>query len=693
MTRFMQLVLVVLIGFGWQSSFAANTQSDLAKALATAASQKKLDLNPSASQEQVESVPQVSQPLPEEIGYLEGVINKRLAGGGHLKQFGYNVFSSSTTTFAPVTEIPIPPEYVLGPGDELKIQYYGSRSDTLSLTVDRNGVVNLPEIGEMGLAGMTFNAAKAVLAEQISKRLTGVTSSINMGRLRSIRIFVLGDVRSPGSYLVSGLSTLTHALFVSGGASKNGSLRHVQLKRQGKKIAEIDLYDFFLKGDGRNDRQLLPGDVVFVPPIGQVVAVGGEVARPGIYELQREKNINEIIALAGGVIHTADKARVEIDRLEKSGSRKTVNFDLDAANQSAFIQNGDIVQIHSLPAVKDQYVVLSGAVKRPAQYGYKPNMKMSDLIGSQDNWLPESYLKKVEITHHMVENGEQRVTSRDEVNLESLFAGGGDIALQPYDEVLVRAIADWGETLKVTLNGQVKFPGVYSLMKGETLASLVDRAGGFTQEAYLPALVLTRESIRKQQFEENKRIIKQIETEIARFELDIVDTRDKDLMGAKQRSLSQAQKMLKEMQSVQAVGRLIIDVPMTGAIKGTSADIALRDGDIITIPEKPGEVLVLGQVYNPAALSFNNKISISEYVDMAGGVTPNAKEDGVYIVRASGIVVAGKKVRNAQIQPGDVIIVPEDLDKLDLLDGTLSWTKVLFQIGVSLASMKAIKVF
>jgi protein involved in polysaccharide export with SLBB domain len=689
----MQLVLVVLIGFGWQSSFAANTQSDLAKALATAASQKKLDLNPSASQEQVESVPQVSQPLPEEIGYLEGVINKRLAGGGHLKQFGYNVFSSSTTTFAPVTEIPIPPEYVLGPGDELKIQYYGSRSDTLSLTVDRNGVVNLPEIGEMGLAGMTFNAAKAVLAEQISKRLTGVTSSINMGRLRSIRIFVLGDVRSPGSYLVSGLSTLTHALFVSGGASKNGSLRHVQLKRQGKKIAEIDLYDFFLKGDGRNDRQLLPGDVVFVPPIGQVVAVGGEVARPGIYELQREKNINEIIALAGGVIHTADKARVEIDRLEKSGSRKTVNFDLDAANQSAFIQNGDIVQIHSLPAVKDQYVVLSGAVKRPAQYGYKPNMKMSDLIGSQDNWLPESYLKKVEITHHMVENGEQRVTSRDEVNLESLFAGGGDIALQPYDEVLVRAIADWGETLKVTLNGQVKFPGVYSLMKGETLASLVDRAGGFTQEAYLPALVLTRESIRKQQFEENKRIIKQIETEIARFELDIVDTRDKDLMGAKQRSLSQAQKMLKEMQSVQAVGRLIIDVPMTGAIKGTSADIALRDGDIITIPEKPGEVLVLGQVYNPAALSFNNKISISEYVDMAGGVTPNAKEDGVYIVRASGIVVAGKKVRNAQIQPGDVIIVPEDLDKLDLLDGTLSWTKVLFQIGVSLASMKAIKVF
>ena len=693
MTRFMQLVLVVLIGFGWQSSFAANTQSDLAKALATAASQKKLDLNPSASQEQVESVPQVSQPLPEEIGYLEGVINKRLAGGGHLKQFGYNVFSSSTTTFAPVTEIPIPPEYVLGPGDELKIQYYGSRSDTLSLTVDRNGVVNLPEIGEMGLAGMTFNAAKAVLAEQISKRLTGVTSSINMGRLRSIRIFVLGDVRSPGSYLVSGLSTLTHALFVSGGASKNGSLRHVQLKRQGKKIAEIDLYDFFLKGDGRNDRQLLPGDVVFVPPIGQVVAVGGEVARPGIYELQREKNINEIIALAGGVIHTADKARVEIDRLEKSGSRKTVNFDLDAANQSAFIQNGDIVQIHSLPAVKDQYVVLSGAVKRPAQYGYKPNMKMSDLIGSQDNWLPESYLKKVEITHHMVENGEQRVTSRDEVNLESLFAGGGDIALQPYDEVLVRAIADWGETLKVTLNGQVKFPGVYSLMKGETLASLVDRAGGFTQEAYLPALVLTRESIRKQQFEENKRIIKQIETEIARFELDIVDTRDKDLMGAKQRSLSQAQKMLKEMQSVQAVGRLIIDVPMTGAIKGTSADIALRDGDIITIPEKPGEVLVLGQVYNPAALSFNNKISISEYVDMAGGVTPNAKEDGGYIVRASGIVVAGKKVRNAQIQPGDVIIVPEDLDKLDLLDGTLSWTKVLFQIGVSLASMKAIKVF
>lgn len=693
MTRFMQLVLVVLIGFGWQSSFAANTQSDLAKALATAATQKKLDLNPSASQEQVESVPQVSQPLPEEIGYLEGVINKRLAGGGHLKQFGYNVFSSSTTTFAPVTEIPIPPEYVLGPGDELKIQYYGSRSDTLSLTVDRNGVVNLPEIGEMGLAGMTFNAAKAVLAEQISKRLTGVTSSINMGRLRSIRIFVLGDVRSPGSYLVSGLSTLTHALFVSGGASKNGSLRHVQLKRQGKKIAEIDLYDFFLKGDGRNDRQLLPGDVVFVPPIGQVVAVSGEVARPGIYELQREKNINEIIVLAGGVIHTADKARVEIDRLEKSGSRKTVNFDLDAANQSAFIQNGDVVQIHSLPAVKDQYVVLSGAVKRPAQYGYKPNMKMSDLIGSQDNWLPESYLKKVEITHHKVENGEQRVTSRDEVNLESLFAGGGDIALQPYDEVLVRAIADWGDTLKVTLKGEVKFPGTYTLKKGETLSSLIDRAGGFTREAYLPALVFTRESIRKQQEEENARLAKQIESEIARMEKDAQKTRDQELMVARQRAVSQAQSMLKDMQAVKATGRLIIDVPSNGQVKDSQADVPLRDGDEIYVPEMPGEVLVMGQVYNPVALSYGKKLSRTDYVDMAGGVTSRANEDATYIVRASGVVVAGKKLRNAQVQPGDAIVIPENLDKLDILDGSLSWTKVLYQIGVSLASMKAIKVF
>jgi len=657
-------------------------------------------LNPSraSSADSSESAkPVVVQQQPEGISRIEASFRDRMAdmGGGALQQFGYELFSGSPTTFAPTTEIPIPPEYVLGPGDELRIQYYGSRSDTFALIIDRNGVVNLPDVGEISLSRLTFNQARALLAEKIGSKMIGVTTSITMGRLRSIRVFVLGDVRNPGSYLVSSLSTISHALFISGGVSKHGSLRHVQLKRSGKKVAELDIYDFLLKGDSRNDKRLSPGDVVFIPPVGELVAVSGEVVRPGIYERKREKKIREILTLAGGLSPTADRTMGQIDRLEAAGSRRSIRFDLTEKGTARQVKNGDILQIHTLPDVKNEYVMFSGAVKRPGRYGYRAGMRLSDLIASRDDLLPRAYLKKAEITHYTVVDGEIRKISRSEFDIEGMFAGDetADLALQPYDEVMVRAVTDWNESVRVEIGGEVMFPGTYPVSKGETLSSLIERAGGYSEDAYLPGAVFSRQSIREQQGREHQAMIAQIEQEIALIEAQQSGIRDASVLSGKQKSLAGAKQLLEKMKQVKPTGRLVIELSDLEALQQSEFDVRLRDGDRIFIPSTPSEVLVIGQVYSSTALLYNSRLDRDGYIDLAGGPTRMADERNIYIVRANGSVVSGKGWSRGHIQPGDTIVVPEDLEQFNLLDSTLDWSKVLMQVGIFSASMVTVGIF
>ncbi len=296
--------------------------------------------------------------------------------GNDFSQYGYQLFTGSSGTLAPATDIPVPPEYVLGPGDQLQMQLYGTRSDTLSLVVDRNGVIEIPNVGSLAVAGLSFVQAKALIAEQLHKKSIGVTASITMGQLRSIRVFVLGDANHPGSYLVSGLSTISYALLTAGGVSKTGSMRHIELKRNGKTVDELDLYDFLLKGNSRADVRLMPGDVIFIPPIGPVVGVAGQATRPAIYELRDEKNVQEVMQMAGGALADADVAHMQIDRLNKDGDRNII--DLGTQNTVA-VRNGDILIMYAIPGVRTDTVSLLGHVKRPGKYGWTKDMKLSSL--------------------------------------------------------------------------------------------------------------------------------------------------------------------------------------------------------------------------------------------------------------------------------------------------------------------------
>jgi protein involved in polysaccharide export with SLBB domain len=229
------------------------------------------------------------------------------SGDQALKPFGYDLFKGSPTTFAPVSDIQVPADYVVGPGDTLEVQLYGNEPAIYELTVQRDGRINFPKLGPIMVSNMSFDAARAAIEHRVSQQLIGSRVSVTMGDLRSIRVFVLGEAEKPGSYTVSGLSTVTNALFVSGGVKKIGSLRNIQLKRDGRLVTTLDLYDLLLNGDTRNDRQLLPGDVIFIPPIGKTVSVDGAVKRPAIYELKDgEDSAAEAVDIAGGLLPDAD---------------------------------------------------------------------------------------------------------------------------------------------------------------------------------------------------------------------------------------------------------------------------------------------------------------------------------------------------------------------------------------------------
>ena len=218
-----------------------------------------------------------------------------------LKPFGYELFDRQISTFAPATDVPVPAHYIVGPGDELAVQLYGNKNANLRLIVGRNGLVNFPQIGPISVGGQTFEDVKAGVEARVERQMIGVRASVSMGETRSIRVFVLGDARRPGSYTISGLSTISSALFAAGGVQPIGSLRNIHLKRRGELVRQLDLYDMLIRGDTTDDAKLLPDDVIFVPSIGPTVTVDGEVHRPAIYEIRNESSVADVVQLAGGL--------------------------------------------------------------------------------------------------------------------------------------------------------------------------------------------------------------------------------------------------------------------------------------------------------------------------------------------------------------------------------------------------------
>ena len=600
-----------------------------------------------------------------------------------------------------------------------------------------------------------------------------------------MRVFVLGDANHPGSYLVSSLSTISNALFVSGGISKQGSMRNILLKRQGRVVSRLDLYDFLLKGDSKKDVALLPGDVVFIAPLGKTVAVYGEVNRPAIYEIKRENSVDQVLKMAGGLTAHADPVLKQIDRINKQGD--SVLIDIGHNHSRAHIESGDIVIVHKAPVVAESQIELMGQVKRPGKYGFVRGITLQDILPSRSRLLEDAYLEKVliqrkgkgkgvvsvigvdlnalfkglskawpsliegdkiyvfdqrllnplkqveasgefmkpgvyplgkamtltnlvlaaggvtekallgkvEITRFDIIDGKARESKHFDVDLAKALAGdeSANITLQAHDVVTLRQVSNWRASEHVTLAGEFLYPGSYPVEDGEKLSDLIERSGGFSDKAYLKAAVFTRESIRTEQQKQIDDMASRMEVEIAAEEKAIAALSDVQLVKHKQAALLAAKRVLEQMKSTEAMGRLVIKLDDIRKLKKSDFNLTLRDGDKLYVPKKPDQVMVVGQVYNTTALLYRKKYDLEDYLDAAGGMTRFADEDRVYVVRANGFVERARSWGSTYIHPGDVIIVPEKLEQFSLLDSTLDWSRVLMQVGVGLASMKTIGVF
>lgn len=447
----------------------------------------------------------------------DGVISKGETGAEQkqrLKRFGYDLFAGEPNTFAPVTEIPIPAEYVIGPGDVLQVQLFGQRNESLNLQVNRDGHINFPGLGPITVAGMSFEAASEMLLKRISQQLIGVQASVTMGELRSMRVFVLGDAYRPGAYTVSSLSTMTNALFVSGGVREIGSLRTIQLKRNGRLISTLDLYDLLLKGDTARDVRLKPGDVIFIPPVGATVAISGEVRRPAIYEVKAGETVDALIRMAGGLEPTAYGSVSVLERISGKKLRTVTDVNLsEPASLRLPLRDGDRLNVLAVSNRLDQNVEFAGAVTRPGKFEWRAGMRITDFLRSLRADLQED----ADLSYALIV---RERNARSEIDILEFDLGRAiadarsdqNLPLQPRDRVLVFSrpgnqvdATDMGEREQlmapllmqlqqqshlgepaaiVSVDGDVHLPSSYPLPVSGSVEDLLRAAGGLKASAY-----------------------------------------------------------------------------------------------------------------------------------------------------------------------------------------------------------------
>ena len=429
-----------------------------------------------------------------------------------LKPFGYDLFANAPTTYAPAASIPVSGDYLLGPGDALDILFYGKTNKAFSLDINREGFVDFPEIGPVGLAGLTYAEAKEMLQSRISAQFIGTQVSISMGSLRSMQIFVLGEAFKPGAYTVSSLSTITHALVSSGGVSDIGSLRNIQLKRQGRIITTLDLYDLLLFGDTSKDVRVQAADVIYIPTVGNLVSVEGQVLRPAIYELKGGESVGDLVGLAGDLGPKAFPASSRLQRINDDGFMTVMDLSLYRSKDRAIaLQAGDHLVIDAITDYKKNIVTLAGAVRHPGEFSWYKGMRVSDIISDKDKLSPAADLDvsllvrelygtaDIDVMIFELANVLDDPSSKDNIELESrdrivVLSDYQDRAtvIAPYIANLKRQ-ASVGELPKIVRSGgAVRDPGEYPLSEGMTTQDLIELSGGLIESAYSQSAEISR---------------------------------------------------------------------------------------------------------------------------------------------------------------------------------------------------------
>lgn len=637
--------------------------------------------------------PRQTADAPSEIEqYLSG--KSALELSTDIKQFGYDLFKQAPSTFAPVDKVPVGPDYVIGPGDEIRIMVWGKVEGQWTVVVDRNGNISLPKAGVIGVTGLSFKELKELLYKELSKYYTGFEMNVGMGSLRTIMVYIMGNAKKPGAYTISSLSTIITALFEAGGPSKVGTMRDIQVKRGGKTVVHFDMYDFLLKGDKTNDIRLMPEDVIFIPIVGNCVGVAGNVKRPGIYEVKDENRLLDLLDMVGGISGAAFKGRVQVQRIDDHQFRTLFEGDLieveNNREKNFVIKDGDLIKIYSVFETKNT-MSISGAVANPGDYGVVAGVtRIKDIISWTGGLLyfasNQAELTRVKATQSGPETG------RFAIDLSKAMAEDpkNNLPLEVNDYLIVRAVPEWQLYRKVSISGEVRYPGAYTINKGERLSSLIERAGGFIDKAYLRGVVFTRESVRQLQQKNLSESIDRLEQQMLSQTATSAQTAisPEDLMQQKA-AMEQQKAVIAKMKAAKALGRMVVKLDTLDKFKGGIYDIELEEGDSLFIPEQPTSVQVMGSVYNSTAFVYEPSATISSSINKAGGTTKYADEDEVFVLKVDGSAVGrrqgGMFFMSSKLDAGDTVVVPEKVERIAWMRDIKDLTQILYQIAVSAA--------
>lgn len=786
---------------------------------------------PPNAQEQ-RSVPR-AEPLTEFQKFIASTT------GQILPIYGADLFRRVPSTFAPLQLAPVPQNYVVGPGDELRIRVWGQVNTQANVRVDRSGDIYLPQVGPIHVAGLAFSDLQGHVRDAVSRVYKNFDLTVDVGQIRSIQVYVTGEARRPGVYTVSSLSTLVNAIFTSGGPSVEGSLRGIELRRAGSVVTKFDLYDLLLKGDKSKDVKLLDGDVIYIPPAGPQAAIAGSVRVPGIYELMPGESLGSLLKDAGDLTAVASGARISIERTDDHRGREAMEVADDAQGLASPLSQGDLVRVYSMVPVYQKTVMLRGNIANPGRFAWHPGMHISELIPDRESLLTRNYwwrraqlglpapefepMPELDNLHQPTENypealpgagewsqsqgneppqpasgqpnnqplqaaasqtqqgqsppAEQLAASahaqslsqenesqpaQQRISAESLAAGQSNLSTQtrpPAQRLDVRLPApeiDWdyavverldAETLKtklipfdlgklvlhhdasedlelqrgdvvtifseadirvpvaqqtklVRLDGEFAHAGIYTVLPGETLRALVERAGGFTPNAYLYGSEFTRESTRAIQQARIDEYVQSMNLSIQRGALALAAApaaSPQDLASSAAAG-NMERELLASLKQLRATGRIVLEFkPGSHGIEGVP-NIEMEDGDRFTVPPVPASVNVVGAVYDQNAFLYERGRHVDSYLHLAGGPNKDADRKHAFIIRADGEVISyemargpwGSEFDKLSMNPGDTIIVPDKTLKPSLLRGVFDWSQLFSQFALGAAALTVI---
>lgn len=659
--------------------------------------------------------------------------------------YGSDLFNRSNP-FAALESVPVPANYVLAPGDQITVKIYSPALDVdQGYTINKDGTITLPKIGPVTLAGTKAGELEATLKNYLSRILTNFNVYATVGQLKGIEIYVVGQTDKPGKYIVSSVSTLINALFATGGPTANGSMRNIQLVRQGKVVGVVDLYQFLLHGDSSRDLVLQAGDVIKIPPVGPQVALLGSIPNPAIYELspgETSNSLEAVLRYAGNTSVFTSPLQVSIERIDpdKLKPLSAMAISLNKEGLQTRLKAGDIVTFLPIKPAFDNAVSLRLLGAPSVRLPIKPGATIHDLLPNKEALLTNLYfMRRFTPPTSGTGTGDDlnriRETARlDQINWEFALLERidlGDLSPQvisfnlaeainptaPYQNVTLKPgdiitifsqkdmmVSSEKQVRVVRIQGEVKAPGIYQLRADDTLPDVIAKAGGTTRNAYIYGTILSRESIREQQEKNLQQVIRNLQNQLSSNAGNMLAgstsnddlRRQQALTAVNAENLSQKIAQLKQMNPN---GRLALEMDPNDP---QYPEIALEDGDAITIPRVPSSIGMYGAVYNESAMLFKPGRTVTDYLNNAGP-TPTAETAWTFLLRADGSVRAPdlsgwfntNSVAGIEPMPGDAIVVPERILRqtawATFTQGLKDWTQIFFQLGLGAAAIQVLK--